>query len=57
MRSITIASLIAVASAISIQESAMDEITNQLMADFDMNMDGDIDEGEFLEICTYLDED
>ena len=35
----------------------MDEITKDIYANFDVNQDGEFDEGEFLELCTYLDED
>ena len=57
MRTIAITSLIAVATAIKVQKSDMDDIMDQIMWDFDSNWDGEIDENEFLEIATYLDED
>ena len=55
MRTIAFVSIVAAAAAL--KESTMDVITGNLESWFDYNGDGDIDESEYLDMMTYLDED
>ena len=55
MRTIAFVSIVAAAAAL--KESTMDVITGNLESWFDNNGDGDIDESEYLDMMTYLDED
>ena len=57
MRIIAFTALVAAASAIKIQKSAMDDIEEFVMDTYDWDMDGDLNEDEFIAFATYMDED
>ena len=57
MRIIAFTALVAAASAIKIQKSAMDDIEDFVMDNFDEDWDGELDEEEFIAFATYMDED
>ena len=57
MRVIAFSTCIIAATALKLRESAMDDIEEFVMDTFDYDMDGDLNEEEFIDLATYLDED
>ena len=57
MRIIAFTAFVAAASAIKIQKSAMDDIEDFVMDGYDWDMDGELNEDEFIAFATYMDED
>ena len=55
MRTIAFVSIVAAAAAL--KESTLEVMTSNLESWFDADMDGEIDEEEYLDMMTYLDED
>ena len=57
MRIIAFTAFVAAASAIKITQSAMDDINDFVMDGYDWDMDGELNEEEFIAFATYMDED
>ena len=57
MRVIAFSTCIIAATALKLRESAMDDIEEFVMDTFDYDMDGELNEEEFVDLATYIDED
>ena len=57
MRNFAFSACIVAATGIMIQKSAMDDIEEIVMDSYDWDMDGELNEDEFIAFATYMDED